>query len=104
MRVLAVVVLYKRSLEQSETLVSLGAAFERHPEALESFRVLVWDNSPTSLIHPTLPFPFDYFHSTKNNGTSGGFNGAMELAEKLGIPWLLLLDQDTTFPEEFLLK
>jgi hypothetical protein len=26
----------------------------------------------------------------------------MELAERMGIPWLLLLDQDTTIPEEFI--
>jgi GT2 family glycosyltransferase len=104
MRVLAVVVLYKRSLEQSQTLVSLGAAFRRYPGALKFFRVLVWDNSPESLKNPKLGFPFDYVHSTKNAGTSGAFNGAMELAERSGIPWLLLLDQDTTFPEEFVIK
>jgi GT2 family glycosyltransferase len=103
MRVLAVVVLYKRSPERSQTLVSLGAAFRSHPESLKAFRVLVWDNSPTP-ISPELGFPFDYFHSSKNAGTSGGFNGAMELAERMGIPWLLLLDQDTTFAEDFVPK
>jgi hypothetical protein len=104
MTVLAVVVLYNRSPGQSQTLVSLEAAFRRHPEARESYRVLVWDNSPAALIHPVLGFPFDYVHSSKNLGTSGAFNGAMERAERLGIPWLLLLDQDTTIPEEFVPK
>ena len=42
MSVLAVVVLYKRSVEQSQTLISLGEALGRHPELLESFPVLLW--------------------------------------------------------------
>jgi len=104
MRVLAVIVLYKRSPERSQTLVSLGAAFERHPEALKSFRVLVWDNSPAALTSPLLGFPFEYYHSSKNAGTAGAFNGARKLAETMGIPWLLLLDQDTTIPEDFIPK
>jgi hypothetical protein len=104
MKVLAVIALYKRSLEQSQTLMSLEFAFRSHPEVLKCFHVLVWDNSSTALTNPRLGFPFDYFHSSKNVGTSGAFNGAMELAEKMGIPWLLLLDQDTTIPEEFVPK
>jgi hypothetical protein len=104
MRVLAVVALYNRSPEQSQTLRTLEAAFRNHPETLKSFCVLVWDNSPTPLTSPKLEFPFDYFHSTKNVGTAGAFNGAMERAERMGIPWLLLLDQDTTLPDDFLGK
>ena len=104
MRILAVVVLYKRSLEQSQTLTSLGKAFRGQPELVEFLRVLVWDNSPTALADPALAFPFEYLHSGKNVGNSGAYNRAMELAEATGIPWLLLLDQDTTISEEFLPK
>lgn len=104
MHILTVVVLYKRSLEQSQTLVSLVKAFRRQPELLKFLRVLVWDNSPTALADPALAFPFEYLHSGKNVGSSGAYNRAMELAEATGIPWLLLLDQDTTISEEFLPK
>jgi GT2 family glycosyltransferase len=101
--VLAVIVLYKRSVEQSQTLNSLGEVLGRHPELLRYLRVLLWDNSPTPTT-PTLAFPFDYVPSGKNIGTAGAFNRAMELAETLTIPWLLLLDQDTTLPEDFVAK
>ena len=104
MHVLAVVVLYKRSPEQSQTLAGLGKAFLRHPELFMLLRVLLWDNSPTALANPTLAFPFEYIHSGKNVGNSGAYNRALELAEAAGIPWLLLLDQDTTISEEFLPK
>ena len=104
MIVLAVIVLYKRSPAQSKTLVSLGEAFARHPELLEFLRVLLWDNSPRALANPTLAFPCEYIQSDKNNGNAGAYNRAMEIAEDRGIPWLLLLDQDTTISEEFLPK
>jgi hypothetical protein len=103
MRVLAVIVLYKQSVERSQTLMSLGEAFGRHPELANFLRVLLWDNSPTPTT-PSLAFPFDYFHSRKNVGTAGAFNRAMELAETMAIPWLLLLDQDTIFPEQFVTR
>jgi hypothetical protein len=103
MSVLAVIVLYKRSVERSQTLTSLGEALGRHPELLQCLRVLLWDNSPTPTT-PILAFPFDYVHSGKNVGTAGAFNHAMEFAETMSIPWLLLLDQDTTIPEDFVAK
>ena len=46
MQIVIVVVLYKRSPAQSQTINSLAAAFERNPELLDSFGVFVWDNSP----------------------------------------------------------
>ena len=64
MSVLAVIVLYKRSVDRSQTLISLGEAFGRHPELPKFLRVLLWDNSPTPTT-PSLAFPFDYFHSGK---------------------------------------
>lgn len=103
MSVLAVVVLYKRSVDRSQTLTSLGNALRRHPELLRFLQVLLWDNSPMPLT-PTLAFPFEYVHSSKNIGTSGAFNRAMEFAEAGSIPWLLLLDQDTTLSEDFVPK
>jgi GT2 family glycosyltransferase len=49
-----------------------------------------------------LSFPASYYHAGRNVGTSGAYNHAMELAEAEAIPWLLLLDQDTTISAEFL--
>jgi len=101
-QIVAVVVLYKRRPERSETITSLASAFERDPELLRSIRVLLWDNSPTAIDHPDLSFPFDYRHAGRNVGTSGAYNNAMEFAEAQGSPWLLLLDQDTAVSHEFL--
>jgi GT2 family glycosyltransferase len=102
MQIVIVVVLYKRTLDQSQTINSLAEVFARSPELLESFKVLLWDNSPEALVDPALPFPCEYRHGTRNLGTSGAYNHAMEFAESLGAPWLLLFDQDTTVSQEYL--
>jgi GT2 family glycosyltransferase len=101
-QIVAVVVLYKRKPERSETINSLAAVFARDPELLRSIRVLIWDNSPTAIDPPSVPFPCDYKHAGKNVGTSGAYNKAIEFADVQGSPWLLLLDQDTTLSNEFL--
>ncbi len=101
-QIVAVVVLYKRLPEQSQTIDSLGKVFACDPELLTSIRVILFDNSPKALSHVNLSFPCDYRHAGRNVGTSGAYNYAMEIAEAEQCSWLLLLDQDTTLSAEFL--
>jgi GT2 family glycosyltransferase len=101
-QIAAVVVLYKRLPEQSQTIDSLGKVFAGNPVLLDSVRVILFDNSPKALDQVNLSFPCDYHHPDRNVGTSGAYNYAMELAEAEQCPWLLLLDQDTTVSAEFL--
>jgi GT2 family glycosyltransferase len=101
-QIVAVVVLYKRPPEQSQTIESLGKVFAAKPELLASIRMILFDNSPKALDQVNLSFPCTYRHAGRNVGTSGAYNFAMEFAEAEEIPWLLLLDQDTTVSAEFL--
>jgi glycosyltransferase involved in cell wall biosynthesis len=101
-QIVAVVVLYKRLPEQSQTIESLAKVFAAKPQLLDSIRVILFDNSPASLEHVNLSFPASYHHAGRNVGTSGAYNYALEFAEAEAIPWLLLLDQDTTISAEFL--
>jgi GT2 family glycosyltransferase len=102
MQIVAVVVLYKRTPEHSQTINSLATVFAGNPRLLDSIRVILWDNSPKPIEQLNLSFPCDYRHSGRNVGTSGAYNYAMGFAEAQGSPWLLLLDQDTTVSAEFL--
>jgi GT2 family glycosyltransferase len=101
-QIVAVVVLYKRLPEQSQTIDSLGKVFAGNPELLNSIRVILFDNSPKALDQVNLSFPCDYRHAGRNVGTSGAYNYAMGSAEAEQCLWLLLLDQDTTVSTEFL--
>ena len=102
MQIVIVVVLYKRSPSQSQTINSLAAVFERNPELLGFFRIFIWDNTPNVSGQPVIPFPADYRHGSRNLGTAGAYNQALEFAESLGSSWLLLFDQDTAVSEDFL--
>jgi GT2 family glycosyltransferase len=103
MQILAVVVLYKQSPLQSQTIRSLIRVFGSDPDLLTRVRVLLWDNSPVPATDVSLPFAFELSHAGRNAGTSGAYNHAAERAQSLGCPWLLLLDQDTTVSAQFLL-
>lgn len=95
MTILAVMVRYNTSLQQSDTLRGVCEAFASSPSLGESCQFLIWDNSPEKLANPSLPIPFEYHPSRHNLGIAGAFNTAMGIARQRGIPWMLLLDQDT---------
>ena len=103
MEIFAVVVRYKLPLCESQTMKGLTHAFQVHPELRKDITVLVWDNSPEPLDESAV-LPFRYIHSKQNIGVAGAYNRGMEFADSMRCPWLLLLDQDTTIPSEFLPK
>jgi len=102
MKILAIVVRYKTPVEQSQTLRSLADIFTSDPGLFGHYDVLLWDNSPVLLEDPQFGFPCRYGFSDENLGVSGAYNHALRLAESIGSPWLLLLDQDTTVTAHYL--
>jgi len=104
MRVLVIVVIYKMALTECQTVQGLLQNFARQPELHDSVSVLIWDNSPTPITNHQLFSSFIYKHSQENLGVSGAYNRAMKIAGAMGCEWLLLLDQDTAIPVDFLPK
>ena len=102
MRVLAVVVLFRKEPDATKTLAGLARAFADEPSLFEQIDVLVWDNSPEEAAKPSLSFAFTYHHAAANTGVSGAYNGAAEMAAERGCAWLLLLDDDTSVTADFL--
>lgn len=96
-RILFVLVLYKCPLEDSKSFLSLLA---NHPE--EQSHIFVYDNSPC--IQHTEITVAQYIHDTQNGGLGKAYNTACRFAQEEGYQWLMLLDQDTTFPENALQK
>lgn len=90
MRILPVIVLYKCRLEDSKSFKSLLR--KNHFES-----IFVYDNSPEAQI-----IDLDnllYIHDSGNSGLGVAYNVAAKYAREKRFDWLLLLDQDTTFPE-----
>jgi GT2 family glycosyltransferase len=100
------VVEYRSSLDGTpaiESLLSLNRCFAHDPALRENFTTLVWDNSPAPHPMPSgLSFPVEYQHTGENLGVSGAYNRAASFAAEHGAEWLLLLDQDTSLPPDFL--
>ncbi len=103
-KALLVVVRYGTPLEESPAMQSLAACFAAEPELEQCFSALVWDNSPSSQEAPPYRWLREYRHTGANVGLSAAYNYGMVVAEQHGDTWLLLLDQDTTLPPDFLTR
>jgi GT2 family glycosyltransferase len=97
-RILAVVVLYKCSLSTSSTCRSL---LNQHGSCGNRIAILAYDNSPEPVLE-TPPQGWTYFSDSKNGGLSKAYNHSLSLAQDQGCDWLLLLDQDSVLPPNFL--
>jgi rhamnosyltransferase len=89
--------------------------FERNPLDTDAFQslnlnrngamVVLYDNSPVSQQNKILEIGnVIYHHDPSNPGVSKAYNFAARVARKNNKRWLLLADQDTTFPAQFLEK
>lgn len=107
MRLLILVVLYRRACRASETLRSLAACRNTLHDSL----VVVWDNSPEEAVaeerlwlRSALPRAA-YFHDASNPGLASVYNRVIDRFLKAMAPetsdFLLLLDQDSEVDQTF---
>ncbi len=98
---LTLIVLYKTPLAESGTLRTLAGC---RPGRKNPLTLAVWDNSPHSQ-KPTLSDRFQllcWHHDPSNSGLVKAYNAAAVTARDAGYEWLLLLDQDSHLPADFL--
>src|SRR5580698_1543519 len=97
----AVVVLFKRRLDDCVCLSSLAEIVGKEHHGLRLSHIIVYDNSPEFQNAVHLPLGFDYIGDNTNAGVSKAYNCAAANARLLGSNWLLLLDQDTQLRSDF---
>jgi GT2 family glycosyltransferase len=89
-------VLYEMKLEESPAYQSLSRALE---QAGGTGYLFIHDNSRESRGLPSQsPWQIEYRHDPSNPGVSKAYNQAHKWAEQHQKIWLLLADQDTSFP------
>lgn len=96
--ILFVLVLYKIKLEQSATFLSLLNSLNSIEFSMD---LLVYDNSPDITDYSVINEPkvnVIYIADTTNSGVSKAYNTGAGIAAKMNKKWIILLDQDTTFP------
>ncbi len=100
-----VIVLYKRSAEESEAFHSLQhiLADPRTAPGCDTIHLLLYDNSPAPQSTPAVDFAGElhYIHDPLNGGLAAAYNYALAQARREDSEWLLLLDQDTTVTHAF---
>ncbi len=92
---LPVLVVYNCPIPQSSTWQSITEESQRLGVA---FDVMIYDNSPTAQRSPETSINLHYRHDQTNAGVSKAYNEGFQLAQQLKKKWLLLLDQDSSFP------
>lgn len=98
--ILVVLVLYNCRIEASAAFYSLNRALEKSNGKLD---LLIYDNSP----HPITSerefdisnFHITYINNPSNPGVSKAYNEGWQLARNMGKKYLLLSDQDTSYPD-----
>jgi GT2 family glycosyltransferase len=101
-RLFAVVVLFQREPADSEAVQSLQQGLgHSYPENLK-LSILLYDNTPGNRNPCPMPEGMLYKSTGQNDGLSMAYNYALNLARLQGASWLLLLDQDTAMPLDFL--
>jgi GT2 family glycosyltransferase len=101
-RILAVLVLYKLAPEESPAFCTLQALLARDTGMAGRFACILYDNSPSPHSLPATPFPCLYRHDQTNPGLAQPYQYGLDQAMSADVPWLLLLDQDTTITAAYL--
>lgn len=94
--IFAVLVTYKVDY----TTCSSWQSLHQSPAASQ-MHWLVYDNSPNPSLS-TPPANLSYQHHPENNGVSAAYLEAANQAQTRGCSWVLLLDQDSHFPSNWL--
>ena len=103
--ILAIIVLYKQKLSNSVTFIKLENALNVFDN--KRLDIFVYDNSPQEFEQDTISFSTEKFNikyerNISNAGVSLAYNKGAEYARSLGKKWLLLLDQDSELPTNYL--
>ena len=101
-RILAVIVLYKMRPSESAAFRTLQVAISDLQKVQNDIRILLFDNTPGGCDPGPLPESVQYEAAGQNEGLAAAYNRALGIAQSERYPWLLILDQDTTLPSDYL--
>jgi GT2 family glycosyltransferase len=91
---LVVLVLFQTTLRESAAFISLTNALNG-----ASGSIFIYDNSPEMQVLPETDWTLHYQHDPTNPGVSKAYNEGFKIARQLNKRWMLLVDQDTFFPD-----
>lgn len=103
MKIIAVVVLYKCEPTLSLTMRTLISNYQHDPVSFCDVHLVIYNNGPDFTSNKIkLPFDSSYVTDNGNMGLAVAYNHALKIANNQSASWLLLLDQDSDLPINFL--
>jgi GT2 family glycosyltransferase len=102
LQIFIVVVLYQMRPTESKAFQSLQETFSSLSPSRLSFKILLYDNTPGGCDPGPLPTGVQYEGGGQNVGLATAYNRALSIAQSEKAAWLLILDQDTTLPADYL--
>ena len=101
---ICIVVLYKCAPNDSLTIKGLLNNYKYNPKLFDHLKLIIYENDYCD--SKTVIFPFDSEHvrNQTNDGVAKAYNYALKAAIDTNFKWLLLLDQDTSIPDDFISK
>ena len=99
-----IVVLYKCDLNDSPTIRGLISNYNNNPKLFEHFRLIIYENGQRDSKDIIFPFNAEHIRKDNNEGVAKAYNYALKAAIEDNCEWLLLLDQDTKIPNNFISK
>jgi GT2 family glycosyltransferase len=98
-------VICNKKIDKAQTAISLTQACINNPDVFSSFKLVIYDNSPNGqTAPPEMPFECEYKHDPDNGGLAAAYNYALQRAAAENYGWLLLFDDDTSLPVDFIEK
>lgn len=99
---LAVIVLYKMRPAESNAFRSLLVSRAALHVTQGEVKALLYDNTSGGCDPGPLPEGVRYEAAEQNAGLAAAYNRALAVAQQENCTWLLILDQDTTLPSDYL--
>lgn len=101
---LVILVLYNCKINDSQSFITFSKSLEAAEEKASLF---IYDNSTNSqsIVHEDANWKnIFYTHDSLNSGLSRAYNKGSEYATLNNNKWIILLDQDTSFNEDYINK
>ncbi|MBS4213122.1 glycosyltransferase [Neobacillus rhizophilus] len=105
MKLTIVLVLYKKTPEESKTFLTLKQTLFSNKNGFNQFELILYDNSPEKQEFNPLKYEgvhMSYVHDPRNLGIVPAYNHAWKIANENGSKWILLLDHDTELTQEYM--
>lgn len=103
-KLFVIIVLFETRPSESASVKTLLAAKDSVGPNRTDVQILLYDNSPGRFDAGRLPDGVRYEAAAKNAGLAPAYNRALSIAQEEQCTWLLILDQDTTLPVDFLAR